>query len=182
MQDFCLRVCMAREASNHAHAPALHDSNATKTNSDDHIHVNGNAITRLYPNGPGTTTPDARSDSDSTGAMNGIPGISTTSSSSIQQGQSAAVPQVPPAATLGMLCVPAACVNHPWWDGGQPRLARFAGWSVGDGALVDVFPGLTYHAAPHGLELGVLMGLAAVLLMVRGVCACWKAMIRQLAP
>lgn len=61
--------------------------------------------------------------------------------------------------------VPAARVQHPWWGNGS----RWSGykqvysWAYGDGHLQDVYPNLTYRAAPNAMELCALILPTALL-------------------
>jgi hypothetical protein len=67
----------------------------------------------------------------------------------------------------GFVPAPEIRATHPWWNGGRPAFARFFMWSVGDGALIGMYPDLTYRdAAPNSAELlllavgGALVALA----------------------
>ncbi len=54
----------------------------------------------------------------------------------------------------------AACV-HPLWNNGHPGLRRFARWAIGDGQLIEMYPRLTYMAAPNASELLLLLAALA---------------------
>ncbi|KAI0030632.1 glycosyltransferase family 2 protein [Vararia minispora EC-137] len=64
----------------------------------------------------------------------------------------------------GFLPAPNVRAVHPWWDGGRPALRRFFMWSVGDGALIKMYPSLTYRdAVPNSAELLLLAAATAAL-------------------
>eukprot|EP00983_Pelagomonas_calceolata_P107985 1159404-Pelagomonas_calceolata.AAC.12 len=55
----------------------------------------------------------------------------------------------------GLLCVPEATADHPWWGNGQLTWSRFFNWSVGDSRLVDLYnsdseESLVYKSGPSG--------------------------------
>ena len=69
-----------------------------------------------------------------------------------------------------LLAVPRAAVLHPWWAGGARVYGHFLGWSLSDGELQDLYPALTYRAAPDAVELAHLCTAAGA-----GFCGwCWK--------
>ncbi|CAG8496001.1 15727_t:CDS:2 [Acaulospora morrowiae] len=54
----------------------------------------------------------------------------------------------------GFYGAPNVKVIHPWWNNGKRSYWRFYGWAKGDGALVKLYPELTYRdAAPNSAEL-----------------------------
>jgi hypothetical protein len=74
--------------------------------------------------------------------------------------------KVTQAGALGrMVAVPGAAAQHPWWDGGRHSwllYRRVYRWALGDGQLLEMYPQLTYWAAPSATELGaLLLALAA---------------------
>jgi GT2 family glycosyltransferase len=68
----------------------------------------------------------------------------------------------------GFHAAPNVVVTHPWWYGGQRSYKRFYMWSIGDGALVKMFPEHTYiDHAPNSAEqllLCVVLLVFAVLI------------------
>ncbi|GFH23219.1 uncharacterized protein HaLaN_20803, partial [Haematococcus lacustris] len=49
----------------------------------------------------------------------------------------------------GMLCVPEAAAEHPWWCGGRRLLwHRFYSWARGDSELYDLWPSMAFRTAP----------------------------------
>lgn len=66
------------------------------------------------------------------------------------------VPQCKPAALPTFCLHPAlmqASVHHPLWNGGRRCYNRFFGWAWGDGALILMYPHLTFLSAPNSAEL-----------------------------
>lgn len=54
----------------------------------------------------------------------------------------------------GFRAAPKVVVTHPWWHDGQRSYKRFYMWSVGDGALVKMFPEYTYRdLTPNSAEI-----------------------------
>lgn len=54
----------------------------------------------------------------------------------------------------GFVAAPNVQVTHPWWNDGKRSYWRFYMWSVGDGALIKRYPGLSYRDfAPNSAEL-----------------------------
>ncbi|KAI0316805.1 NAD-dependent epimerase/dehydratase [Amylostereum chailletii] len=67
----------------------------------------------------------------------------------------------------GFLPAPDVKAMHPWWNSGRRSYWRFYMWSKGDGALVKLYPTLTYRdASPNSAEL---LCMAAILLTF-GAC------------
>lgn len=63
----------------------------------------------------------------------------------------------------GFHAAPDVVVTHPWWYGGKRSYKRFYMWSIGDGALVKMFPEYTYvDHAPNSAEQLLLCGVALV--------------------
>jgi hypothetical protein len=54
-----------------------------------------------------------------------------------------------------------AAVHHPLWNNGRRCYSRFFGWAYGDGALVDMYPQLTYLSWPCSAEVCWSLLLAA---------------------
>jgi glycosyltransferase involved in cell wall biosynthesis len=53
----------------------------------------------------------------------------------------------------GFHAAPDVVVTHPWWYGGKRSYKRFYMWSIGDGALVKMYPEHTYiDHAPNSAE------------------------------
>ena len=65
---------------------------------------------------------------------------------------------------------PAAIVEHPYWNGGHPKLSRFYNWAFGDGLLLDKYPNYTYTAAPNATELLLLMSFIAAVVPAAYTC------------
>lgn len=54
----------------------------------------------------------------------------------------------------GFHAAPKVVVTHPWWHDGKRSYMRFYMWSIGDGALVKMFPEHTYRDhSPNSAEL-----------------------------
>ena len=80
----------------------------------------------------------------------------------------------------GFRAAPDVRVTHPYWKGGARSYWRFYMWAKGDGALIKMYPALTYiDAAPNSAELllisaatllaGALLGRRGLIRL--GVCA-----------
>ncbi|CAE6437825.1 unnamed protein product [Rhizoctonia solani] len=55
---------------------------------------------------------------------------------------------------------PKASVVHPWWNGGARSYWRFYMWSKGDGALIHMYPELSWRdSTPNSAELFVFSAL-----------------------
>ncbi|CAE6448933.1 unnamed protein product [Rhizoctonia solani] len=55
---------------------------------------------------------------------------------------------------------PKASVVHPWWNGGSRSYWRFYMWSKGDGALIKIYPELSWRdSTPNSAELFALSTL-----------------------
>ena len=67
-----------------------------------------------------------------------------------------------------LVAVPEASAVHPWWNDGHPPLGRFWGWAFGDGALIGLYPKLTYLAPPNAVEALLLAPLGLVALGLGG--------------
>jgi nucleoside-diphosphate-sugar epimerase/glycosyltransferase involved in cell wall biosynthesis len=66
----------------------------------------------------------------------------------------------------GFRAAPDVRVTHPYWNGGKRSYWRFYMWAKGDGALIKIYPGLSYiDRAPNSAELL----LVSVTTMVMGV-------------
>jgi glycosyltransferase involved in cell wall biosynthesis len=60
----------------------------------------------------------------------------------------------------GFLPAPKAIVTHPWWNNGKRSYWRFHKWSVGDGHLIDAYPGVSYQDySPNSAECFLLCAL-----------------------
>ncbi|CEL53101.1 hypothetical protein RSOLAG1IB_11233 [Rhizoctonia solani AG-1 IB] len=58
---------------------------------------------------------------------------------------------------------PEASVVHPWWNGGSRSYWRFYMWSKGDGALIKMYPKLSWRdSTPNSAELFVLSALIVI--------------------
>ncbi|RIA89158.1 glycosyltransferase family 2 protein [Glomus cerebriforme] len=54
----------------------------------------------------------------------------------------------------GFQAAPNVIVTHPWWNNGNRDYWRFYKWATGDGALIYMYPELTYtDIAPNSIEL-----------------------------
>jgi nucleoside-diphosphate-sugar epimerase/glycosyltransferase involved in cell wall biosynthesis len=63
----------------------------------------------------------------------------------------------------GFRAAPNVVVTHPWWYGGKRSYRRFYMWSIGDGALVKMFPEHTYvDHAPNSAEQLLFCAFASV--------------------
>lgn len=63
----------------------------------------------------------------------------------------------------GFLGAPEVVVTHPWWLEGRRSYSRFFGWARGDGALVKMYPALSYYdLAPNSGELLVFAAILAI--------------------
>jgi nucleoside-diphosphate-sugar epimerase/glycosyltransferase involved in cell wall biosynthesis len=73
----------------------------------------------------------------------------------------------------GFRAAPNVRVTHPYWGGGTRSYWRFYMWSRGDGALIKMYPELTYlDGAPNSAELLLVSAatlFAGVLLWRRGL-------------
>lgn len=73
----------------------------------------------------------------------------------------------------GFLAAPGVVVTHPWWKNGTRSYWRFYMWSVGDGALVKMYPEHCYAVyVPNSAEmlfLWVCVGLATMVVQL-GEC------------
>jgi hypothetical protein len=54
-----------------------------------------------------------------------------------------------------------AAVHHPLWNNGHRCYSRFFGWAYGDGALIPMYPQLTYLSWPYSAEVCWLLLLLA---------------------
>jgi len=71
----------------------------------------------------------------------------------------------------GFCAAPNVKVTHPYWGGGTRSYWRFYMWSKGDGALIKMYPELTYlDCAPNSAELLLMSAvtLSAGVLLWRG--------------
>ncbi|KAL6297980.1 glycosyltransferase family 2 protein [Sparassis latifolia] len=59
----------------------------------------------------------------------------------------------------GFHAAPDVVVTHPWWNDGSRSYWRFYMWSKGDGALIKLYPDLTYRDIPNSAELLSLSAL-----------------------
>ncbi|KAJ1304213.1 hypothetical protein OPQ81_008613 [Rhizoctonia solani] len=67
---------------------------------------------------------------------------------------------------------PEATVVHPWWNGGARSYWRFYMWSKGDGALIKLYPDLSWRdSTPNSAELFALSGLTTL----AGVVVCSRS-------
>ncbi|KAH7882103.1 glycosyltransferase family 2 protein [Phlebopus sp. FC_14] len=67
----------------------------------------------------------------------------------------------------GYLPAPDVVVTHPYWDGGRRSYWRFYMWSKGDGALIKLYPELTYmDHAPNSAEMLLISASLAALGLV----------------
>ncbi|KAJ7459891.1 NAD-dependent epimerase/dehydratase [Mycena latifolia] len=57
------------------------------------------------------------------------------------------------AGNQGFFPAPRVRVTHPWWSGGKRSYWRFYMWGQGDGALIKMYPELTYRDFPNSAEL-----------------------------
>ena len=57
---------------------------------------------------------------------------------------------------LGLHCVPAARICHPWWSNGSRVYNHFFNWSYSDSQLQDIYPEYTYRSPPDSAEFFVL--------------------------
>ncbi|KAF8698896.1 GDP-mannose 4,6 dehydratase, partial [Rhizoctonia solani] len=58
---------------------------------------------------------------------------------------------------------PEASVVHPWWNGGERSYWRFYMWSKGDGALINIYPKLSWRdSTPNSAELFALSALVVL--------------------
>lgn len=62
------------------------------------------------------------------------------------------------------MAVAGASAVHPWWNNGRPQLSRFWGWAYGDGALIHLYPELTYLAPPNAPEAALCLPVGLILL------------------
>ncbi|CAG8560386.1 11032_t:CDS:2 [Acaulospora colombiana] len=71
----------------------------------------------------------------------------------------------------GFRCAPKVRVVHPWWNHGKRSYWRFYGWAKGDGALIKLYPKLTFRdAAPNSAELlGAMILLFACTISISAV-------------
>ncbi|PKC64858.1 NAD(P)-binding protein [Rhizophagus irregularis] len=54
----------------------------------------------------------------------------------------------------GFQAAPNVMATHPWWNNGNRDYWRFYKWATGDGALVKMYPELTYNdIVPNSIEL-----------------------------
>ncbi|EIN10185.1 NAD-dependent epimerase/dehydratase [Punctularia strigosozonata HHB-11173 SS5] len=69
----------------------------------------------------------------------------------------------------GFVAAPRCVVTHPWWGNGERSYWRFYMWSKGDGALIGMYPELTYlAAAPNAAEM---LLVSAIVILVGTVVA-----------
>ncbi|KIK51182.1 glycosyltransferase family 2 protein [Collybiopsis luxurians FD-317 M1] len=77
----------------------------------------------------------------------------------------------------GFMAAPEVLVTHPWWKNGERSYWRFYMWSVGDGALVKLYPENCYRVwVPNSAEAmlsWVCIGLVST--FIKGECA-WFAL------
>ncbi|CAI2163984.1 20329_t:CDS:2 [Funneliformis geosporum] len=65
---------------------------------------------------------------------------------------------------IGFKAAPNVKVIHPWWNDGKRSYIRFFYWAKGDGALVNMYPDLTYNdILPNSAEL--LLGSILIFLI-----------------
>ncbi|GET01671.1 glycosyltransferase family 2 protein [Rhizophagus clarus] len=54
----------------------------------------------------------------------------------------------------GFQAAPKVLATHPWWNNGNRDYYRFFKWATGDGALIKLYPDLSYYdIAPNSIEL-----------------------------
>lgn len=59
---------------------------------------------------------------------------------------------------------PNVSIVHPWWNGGRRSYWRFYMWSKGDGALIKMYPDLSWQdSTPNSAELLLLSGIIVLL-------------------
>jgi hypothetical protein len=79
-----------------------------------------------------------------------------------------------------------AAVHHPLWNDGRRCYSRFFGWAYGDGALIDMYPQLTYLSWPCSAEvcwpLLLLAAAAAALQMLMHLFAAALAFTPAVVP
>lgn len=70
----------------------------------------------------------------------------------------------------GFWPAPKASVVHPWWNGGRRSYWRFYMWSKGDGALIKMYPELSWRdTTPNSAELFLLSALVILCgIFIRG--------------
>lgn len=79
----------------------------------------------------------------------------------------------------GFRAAPRVIATHPWWNNGQRSYWRFYGWSKGDGALVSLFPQLTYlDHAPNSAELFLMSAILIVGGMASMMSTGWSVVLR----
>ncbi|CAG8443439.1 10934_t:CDS:2 [Funneliformis caledonium] len=65
---------------------------------------------------------------------------------------------------IGFIAAPNVKVTHPWWNDGKRVYKRFFMWAKGDGALVKMYPELSYNdILPNSAEL--LLGTILIFLI-----------------
>lgn len=76
----------------------------------------------------------------------------------------------------GFWPAPEASVVHPWWNGGRRSYWRFYMWSKGDGALIKMYPQLSWRdSTPNSAELLLFSASLTALGSILGVInAQWK--------
>ncbi|GAX81556.1 hypothetical protein CEUSTIGMA_g8984.t1 [Chlamydomonas eustigma] len=72
----------------------------------------------------------------------------------------------------GLMCVPKAAAYHPLWNKGRPSLLRFAKWSIGDGALIHMYPQHCYRAPPTAAELAWALIFTQSLILAARLLTC----------
>ncbi|RUS14295.1 nucleotide-diphospho-sugar transferase, partial [Endogone sp. FLAS-F59071] len=81
----------------------------------------------------------------------------------------------------GFRAAPQVKAIHPWWNNGGRVYRRFMKWAAGDGALINMYPELTYRdAAPNTAEslLGVaILALMTLLSMTVGITAIHRRLL-----
>ncbi|KII96014.1 glycosyltransferase family 2 protein [Plicaturopsis crispa FD-325 SS-3] len=71
---------------------------------------------------------------------------------------------------VGFMAASDVVVTHPWWHGGKRSWWRFYMWSVGDGALVKLYPEHTYRDfAPNSSEMLLFAVASAPVAFCSGV-------------
>lgn len=89
----------------------------------------------------------------------------------------------------GFRGAPNVIITHPWWNNGSWRsFNHFRKWGIGDGALVQMYPNLSYRdAAPNCAEtvliavfLCILVAVVNVIAVLLGKNASWIISIRLL--
>ncbi|KAJ3926774.1 MAG: glycosyltransferase family 2 protein [Lentinula lateritia] len=69
----------------------------------------------------------------------------------------------------GFVAAPQVKVTHPWWKNGARSYWRFYMWSVGDGALVKLYPEHCYRVwVPNSAEMMLLWVFAGLIMMCLG--------------